>query len=763
MVQVSVEDRQATIDAWRATAIADGHAVPSVEWCAEFVADPTTLTPTLATHDDPVVRSWARQLTFFNTQWKFGMKFATLDAKDRQPDPVEGAGADDESDGAPRLAVLKGWLDGAVQAGLDVSRIRASHLKEIAESAGLDAMQIASKLPGSASRYADAILDALRRAESSEPETLPEVQVEAPPAVDEVESAPTSSAATPRRSGNDVSPTGFAPYDSSKTVAADLVAPDLVIGTGEAGELTYSWARDAAGATSTLYRVVSSDDDYPTSPDNGTLIQSTMRLNAVDDRPFRSAVRFVQVWVNTGRDENEAKNSRARLVARSYVVAPPKGITISEDQGKVIGNWSTFPGITRVHVDRVSVGRASGTTSIGDADGNVSGFIDQDVERGAEYDYRIASEAFIDGRLTLSEPVTHRIVVSEVLDPVTDLVVDHDEDADVFDLVWTPPSAGEVKIYRTTVEPSAEALRAPIPLETLQDALRDSDVAPLGYPAKPVGDGRMRMAGVPWPKDATAAYLTPVTIINELAFVGTPRPISRVLRIRDAKIVERVSYQLASVTWPAGAASVMAYVGAKDQPFEELVGGPSQSIDEIDYVVNGGFRLKELPRNGCKVHFVPVAYLQGRRIEGPHTSVDYPGLVRIMYEITPDPKFAKGPGVSVEVASLDQTIPGNWRFTLVYHPDRLPLSIDDTGARPLTLAEEGQTVVRAGMTMSLEGIDRTPSRAWRTPASSWPADAVTSGFIRLFVTPPESEQRPVALIDRDVSKLRVAHLASGNA
>ena len=120
----------------------------------------------------------------------------------------------------------------------------------------------------------------------------------------------------------------------------------------------------------------------------------------------------------------EALAAQPRLHAAGLVVARVRGMAVRDDSGRVIGQWTVFPGVRAVHVERVPIGEAGAGGPhfrILARDENLNGFVDSDAEGGRRYIYRARCEVVVDGVGRLSEAVEMEVAVTAVLAPVADL------------------------------------------------------------------------------------------------------------------------------------------------------------------------------------------------------------------------------------------------------------------------------------------------------------------------------------------------------
>lgn len=571
-------------------------------------------------------------------------------------------------------------------------------------------------------------------------------------------------------SGQSAGPTAPAPKETDEqrqarlAVEWDTFAPlDFSEPGGEPGRiqaasapgggLRLRWSPPQEEYGHTIYRIVSGDDYSPYDPQNADFVAITGETTCIDDRAFRSAIRHLQVWRNSGSNVEDAKASQPILHAQLPVVAPLSGIDLREDEGRVIGQWSAFPGIKKVQIFRVPIERAQSglgdpTFQILDKQDNLGGFVDNDADRGRRYVYQFFCEAEYDGVRRLSAPTTRQLIVSAVLEPVTDLEIALDDGAHgaEFDLTWTKPAAGNVLIFRTERPPvagsDAEAQpEAALPRMGLADENRQ--VHPI------VWDGeRAAMRNVPWPRGWVRTYFTPVTVLDGKVQVGRHIPAVRTPRVSDPVVVERTHTQVLKFGWPQGAAEVSVFMGAKGQPAEEVVDRRNRvDISAKDYERLGGIHFANpLPSLGCSLHMVGVSYSAGERIESKPTSVDYPGLLRLSYAVEQRRGLlGRGaPGVQIRIRSERELSPAP-PFIVVHNPDRFPLEVSD--GSPVDVVLDNGTPMQPVRRFVPDKL--TPE--WSQQV--WQAMPPGPGFIRLFLDLEPERLQTVALLDPDVTQL----------
>ena len=521
--------------------------------------------------------------------------------------------------------------------------------------------------------------------------------------------------------------------------------------TGNEG-VRLAWELPDGLAAATAYRIVASDEQRPYSPDRADLVGVVFGdapRTTTDTRPFTAAIRHYQVWCNTGLTLTLARQSQPRLIAEKAVVSRVIDADLREDEGRVIGQWSVWYGIDRVHIYRTPVERArpgqpDPQYRILATEDNLGGFVDNDAERGRRYLYQFCTEAVVDGVPQLSGTVTVEVGVSAVVDPIEDLeVAQHGNDDDwQFDLLWSPQPAGRIFVYRTENRPLAGAEHGSHPESALpQMNLRDEDR--LAHPISPQADGRVGMRNVPWPRSWDRAYFTPVVVLDGIARVGRTVPAVRVRPVHDPVIVERCDQQVLKFGWPPGAATVLA---------EVVQGGDITATVECSadiYSQLGGVQFgRTLPNRGATVRITGVSFVGGERRESVPVEVGYPGLMRIRYAVELRRTLLLKPDRVLVRLSSESEIANCPPLVLVHHPTRLPLHPGD--GQQLEVTEDIEEVTRPVLRFRPDGIGTRPSAvAWKASVRG------RTGYVRLFADLPPDRTALVAVLDPPVDSLRL--------
>jgi hypothetical protein len=697
---------------------------------------------------------------------------------------------EDPDDADPRLAPLLAWRQQLIDSGAVAARsFKEAHLRLVLRSGRTDVEQIRAMLPGSVAEHADEMARVLSDLDASSTEQTSitgkhrtsdasaGAALQPPPLPPPGASAtlPPADAPVAPAAPTEPAPPGLPPPEPGAVTETPLTAADFTAFTfGQqqsprqnialrrspaGGALELSWPPLQASSGVVLYRLVSSEENPPYSPDRADLVAATDTTSAADTRPPGAAVRHYQVWLNAGATRAEALAAQPMLYAAGVLVSPITDFAIREDAGRVIGQWTVPPGVSAVYVYRVpaaEAGRDGPQYRILAGTDNLNGFVDSEPVRGERYRYRARCAANVDGVLRLSEAVETDVEISAVLAPVTDLAVATGVDGASFDLTWTPPPGGRIVIYRTQDGPNAGAESAELPEGALEQVGLTPELRltqPVVTQTGPDGRPRALMAGVSWPADWSRAYLTPVTILAGRALVGRTLSSVRTGSIRDIELAEYCNKQVLTFDWPDGAAGVVLYLAPKGHDPRAGLTGKSFEISLEEYEKYGGMQLTgQLPVGGCSLHLAPVAFSGGRRVTGAIASIEYHGLLRLQYAVRIGRDPQGFPTTATIAMRSEHDLPGSPAFVMVNNPQRIPLSVHD-----------GQAVDVAPLDAQGQFADR-PSKElrWSQLTTSgagelWAANVSgLQGWIRLFVNTPSAERlRVIALLDPPVDSLRL--------
>ena len=645
------------------------------------------------------------------------------------------------------LDALLQWRSGAIAADqLQIGVIKDAHLTQIARSNRRTSTEIESMLPRTAKPMAGHIANVIAGLDNNSSDSAAPSSA---PTTEPVTAAPVVPQTPVIANLLELSSDDFCEFDYSIDVDNGI----KLAAKKSQGGYRFEWEPHPVGSGQVvIYRVVSNEENRAYKPEAGELLGATTDVSLTDLRPPSSAVRFVQVWCHVGRTIADAASEQPTLIGTAQIISPVVDLAISEDEGTVIGRWDTWPGVKVVRVMRMALAGGPGTggqVRLHPDDDNLGGFVDSTAERGQRYLYRAICEVPVDGGTELSPPVEEVVQVSVILSPVLDLSVETYGDAEEprFDLRWSSPPVGKVVIYRTESGPKPgieESVLAEGALEASGGLPTD---ARLIHPIKGAQTGNCVMAEVSWPRGWTRAYFTPVTTLDNSVQVGKTVSATRPLgAVRHLRLVERCAEQLLTFAWPEGAAAIEVYVSTRDMDSESALAQPAgHEISRNRYERDGGLHFPtQLPAIGCSVHVVPVSYTAGAKVLGAPTVVDYPGLLRVQYDIV-------GPnsGSTVDITlAPERDTHGSPPFMLVYNANRLPLSsMDGTAVDVWAAGADGNGRSKQFQPNQLSRADR---------GATWSADVRgLYGYIRLFADLHPSHRSTFALIDPAVEKLWV--------
>jgi len=260
----------------------------------------------------------------------------------------------------------------------------------------------------------------------------------------------------------------------------------------------------------------------------------------------------------------------------------------------------------------------------------------------------------------------------------------------------------------------------------------------------------MEMKGVGFLGGHMRMYITPVTVLDGQARVGTTRSTLRLPSLAHMVVVERTHRQVLTFEWPQGADEIWVWVGVPGQPVNTVTGPAQETITHDQYKRQGGMYFRwPLPARGCSVHAAAVAFGGGRAVMGPKASQSYPGLTVLDYTVGVARDKAQQPRhVTLQIfAAADDSTPPH--FVLVHNSDRLPLHSDDgTGIALNPVGDPG----------AVGGLHFRPPMLRRDPGEArWTGDVTgRTGYLRLFVIGLSPDrQATTALLDPPMMQLEL--------
>lgn len=787
MADAKDSKRLEALTIWAQRAAAAGIPTPGGDELASIAAHPTNWAERVAS---PVLAAWAPTIDHLLHQIKFGVSpvsavdqlpdeltrpSSDLPAPEPEPAPADPPPSVTESapepeapstDGpSPIVEALIRWRAGRIAEGAEgADLIKDVTLRNLVKFGHTDGQQIGKKLPGPAAYLGREIADVIAEfadpianapappPAAAAPEQPPPPQPQLiPPPTPEVQ-PPTLPTAPPRQERTEgvllnLTHSDFCDYEYGDSEVT--AGPITIKATADGLRLAFEPFIPEAGKM-VIYRVVSGDDSEPFKPEAGDLVAVTTALQVHDNRYLSCAVRSYQVWCHVGIDHEDARHNQPFLLAKGEEVSPVDDFVVNEDEGRVIGRWTTFPGTRAVRVFRIPL---EGSTPVRDdprnqisADKpNLTGFVDTEATRGMRYLYRAMAEVTVGSSVRLSRPRQQEVLVSVVLAGVEDLEVSIAEDNSRFDLTWTTPEAGHVRVYRVSTPPPPGLEGGEMPEAALQVQGFTEDTL-IKDPVVPADATHSRIGGVPWPASWERAYLTPVTVLGGNARIGATKIQTRPLPpVSDAEIIERFDTEFVTFGWPPGAAAVLAYVGSTTLSPEEIC-DRSQPLAEMsagEYRRDGGLILpRPLEPKGCTVCLVPVAYSRGEQVRGQITALHYPGLHRLRYDLVPQ-QVPSRYVMEIKIESnLDIESPVG--FVMRKRPDRFPLGPDDGELVYFLPPEGGEPLPQWVLSQLPRGEHMTGCRV------DWTHHR---GFFRLFISSQADPNKRYALADTSLHRL----------
>ena len=528
-----------------------------------------------------------------------------------------------------------------------------------------------------------------------------------------------------------------------------------VSGTKEAGQIqaqvsangvSLRWRPPSGSGQVTLFRVVQSSENWPSlAPETGTLVGVTTETNVTADLTSTSAVTYLAVWANSGRDELEARTSQPILVAVGEVLWPPTELSATVTPGdEVVASFVARSGPARVEVQRTE---GTGTVTydpiraLPSSDVLPTGFVDRQPPVGVPLTYCAYTVAKLpDERQLVSAPAQTTAYVLPRPESIALAVTPVEGRSGAYDISWSAPDFGRVDIYLCHTQPPTG----------LSDATRSEEViARAGLTPDrrlknpPMQSGRrMTINSCQVDPNWVRGYFVAVHVVTpEAVAVG---PIVSVVRPRAPKhliLIERVDSQIVLFAWPEGVRMVEAYQGPRGQnSLDPIASQAIASLTEEEYVRMGGLHITHpLPPNGCTLHLFGVIYDEGQPRRSTGATLEYPGMTRVHYDLLPvwpegsQPLTGAQPlGFRVVVRS-DDVVHGA-PFSLVQNPTRLPLHPHD--------GRHVQNVV-VSLTPNIETEVATLQAGQQC------------GFVRLFLAKPPIECGSIAVLDPSLGRLTV--------
>lgn len=790
MADAKESKRLEALTIWAQRAAAAGVPVPGADELVSIAAYPAIWSGLVAS---PVLAAWAPTIEHLLHQIKFGVSpIAAVDQLPEElsrpsvslqapapapepaetPPPVPEPAPDPEAastDGPSQIVdALMRWRGARIAEGAGgADLIKDVTLRNLVKFGHSDGHQIGKKLPGPAAHLGHEIAAVIAEFRGPESRSSAPDPAEDPPG-QSTPTQPVASAPPPEPTARPTAeprPPASPRLDRTEGVLLNLThsdfcdyeygdsdvvpGPVIIKATADGLRLAFEPFLPDDGKM-VIYRVVSGDDSEPFKPEAGDLVAATTALQVHDNRYLSCAVRNFQVWCHVGIDHEDARHNQPFLHAVGEEVSPVDEFVVSEDEGRVIGRWATFPGTRAVRVFRIPLEgsapvRDDPRNQISADKPNLTGFVDTEATRGMRYLYRALAEVTVGSSVRLSRPRQQEVLVSVDLVGVEDLEVTISEDNSRFDLIWTTPEAGQVRVYRLSTPPPPGLDGSEMPEAALQ-VQGFTDETLIKDPVVPADASHSRIAGVPWPASWERAYLTPVTVLGGKARIGATRIKTRPLPpVTDAAIIERFDTEIVTFGWPTGAAAMLVFVGSMTLSPEDICerSQPLAEVSAAEYRRDGGLILPQpLVPKGCTVCLVPVAYSRGEQVRGEITALGYPGLHRLRYDLVPQ-QIPSRYIMEIKIETkLDIESPVG--FVMRNRLDRFPLSPDDGELVYFLPPEGGEPLPNWVLSHLPRGEHLTGCRVDWTDRR---------GFFRLFISSQADPNKRYALADTSLHRL----------
>ena len=542
-----------------------------------------------------------------------------------------------------------------------------------------------------------------------------------------------------------------------------IVGASLQRTINEDGTVRLDWSvpaddPEAGDDTVRLYRVVSDNRVLERDPEDGYLQCVTVGNAWAETEPQHGAVVMYQVWVNSGEDEQRALRAEPELVGETYVIRPVTNFTLSAVGQEITGQWEDVAPTERVAVfSCADDGQVFHRRNEICADlPNRKGFKWQTAQGGVRHRFVVARVVRIRDDSIMTDASEEKSVLVDAEVQAVDISVTEREgfDGTEFEVSWSPPPSGEVRIYRTQEEPPPEITGLDsLELSGLRRTFDDQDW-------QNSIEGTDHGCTVGWPRDWYSIVLTPVHVDGQVCRVGNPRPFKRVGGATNIELHERVTHQLLTFGWPHGASRVTAYHQEHPDDCGGEVGEPVAigTIDRKEYTKRGGMMLHPpLPSRGTVI-LEPSTVYQRKSILGERGAVAYRGCVRMSYEIHP---VSQRPGLFAIGIFGERPMTGRERsFTLVVQRDRLPLEKADGVRVAVDCIHQDQswTGQQGLFAREFAGRGEQPPVYWTFTLDSL-KDYPDGAFLRVFPDELRDETgQSIALDDPYIAWLNVGYL-----
>ncbi|OFT76617.1 hypothetical protein HMPREF3104_04865 [Corynebacterium sp. HMSC30G07] len=440
----------------------------------------------------------------------------------------------------------------------------------------------------------------------------------------------------------------------------------------EEGTLEVSWVAPESGAKVRIFRLLSRDsimNDNELEPNFGLLRTITAGRLWTDEADMDRAIRSYHVWLNEGDSEIEALRAEPKLVGVGVYVQPVHDLHVTFEDGRIYGSYAEIDGTESVEIFLLD--NVHGRVQQFENENNLRGFQLTPKSTGRAYVFQARRKVGVHMSAYSDEQAV------DVPAELTQITPQISLDGDRFTLSWDRPGAGEVRIYRSA-EPVADGAAG---------QLVDADN--LGEYGLQVGDWSNRLEprdatefATDWKSDAYSMYITAVNVVENQAMIGTTASWVRCGEAHDVRIFERVDEQLITFAWPEHAAGVEFFTAdiynTDNLDFSDpdaIQNNPSVQhlgrISENQYRRRGGYQVNlQVP---SLLILMPYRSHQGKTVPGKPTVLNYPGLLKMSYEIVNEAPAGAPAQLSVRIHANDRADTFGQSFVLMAQEGTLPI------------------------------------------------------------------------------------------
>ena len=477
-------------------------------------------------------------------------------------------------------------------------------------------------------------------------EPSPADSVETPPAaVDQptIETPSQETAAAPR--------INFDPNDFNGFSNLHVGNAVITVESIAAGAQRVSWLANP----SKIYVVSASKDAPAASP----AMPNFKVITAGNSCDLPERFRFVTVF------EFDEPKTRGRLFGSTETLGSVWGFELDAFATQVRMRWQTDDSSAEVKIAK-SLNNQDLTNEISPSfliyqglAADTDTFVDEAVQSGERFQYRIWLERVNAGRVSKSESISEYVNIPGAIPKIEDFSVRvSDLGPNFVDITYRQPDMqnAEVLIYQVQDVPSNRLMGAiasceiqPISLEILKSPDTESYLGKQIIARPPtVSEGLVTYAGVPLPTEETGSRtFTSVVTLGGFARIGEISVIDQIGDVSEAELIDRLDYQIVRVGVPDGAEFIEVWQTNPSQTWEGIKDTlPNRSVNiATEYRPNGGVLftkpnqtlpdgIDDLGVDPAKLFIRGASIFKGERHGSPNAlELHYPGRIEVHVKI----------------------------------------------------------------------------------------------------------------------------------